>query len=449
MEAIRTFSLNLTDEEQEIIDGKKGPVLKKAMETIVRYGEAFGATHLETITAPGHCVMSAGASMLTAYYDMIDELVEADLKTKMPFTVDPRPFDFEIPHYSLSRKKSRVKILSLLDIFLSRRFEKRVFQFIYRQQKSYEKKLIKLGLRGDDAFTCACYLPEVGNTPGRGDILSWAESSAVVYANSVIGARTNRNSGGIDLLCNILGRVPVFGLITDEGRRASWLIEVKTEEIPPAQVLGSAIGMKVTEDTPFISGLSKFFKELNEKEVRDYLKDMGAAAASNGAVGLYHVEDVTPEALTLGRALLHDDVEVMTVTDEVIEKTISSYPVMWRNPEGKAEQCLIGCPHLSMEQLNLWTSNIFDILAEKNRKKLKVETILSAPPAVLEEFKKNKKLVQSLEKAGVQLTSQCPLMYLNNPLSGNRRIITPSNKLRTYTKARYYRDEDILDIISG
>jgi len=449
MEAVKTFTLDLTDEEQEIIEGKKGPVLQKAMETIIRYGEAFGATHLEPVTAPGHCVMSAGASMLSAYYDMIDELVEANLKTEMPFTVDPRPFDFDIPHYSLSRKKSRIKIFSILNLFLSRRFEKRIFKFIYRQQKSYEEKLMKLGLRGGDAFTCACYLPEVGNTPRRGDILSWAESSAVVYANSVIGARTNRNSGGIDLLCNIMGRVPVFGLMTDEGRRASWLIEVKTDKLPPAQVLGSAVGMKVMEDTPFIAGLSKFFKDLDEKEVRDYLKDMGAAAASNGAVGLYHVEEVTPEAITSGRAMLHDDFEIMIVTNEVIEETIASYPIMWHKPNRKAEQCLIGCPHLSLEQLNLWSDNIINILAEKKRKKLKVETILSAPPAVLTEFKKNEKLVQSLESAGVQLTAQCPLMYLNNPLSGNRRIITPSNKLRTYTKARYYRDEDILDIISG
>lgn len=100
---------------------------------------------------------------------------------------------------------------------------------------------------GDKAYTCACYLLEVGNTPKRGEILSWAESSAVVYANSVLGARCNRNSGIIELMGSIAGFVPEFGLLTDEGRKADWIIEIKTTKKPEAQILGSAIGMKVME----------------------------------------------------------------------------------------------------------------------------------------------------------------------------------------------------------
>ena len=103
--------------------------------------------------------------------------------------------------------------------------------------------------------TCACYLPQVGNVPKRGDILSWAESSAVVYANSVLGARCNRNSGIIELMGSIAGFVPEFGLLTDDGRKADYVVEVKTSKKPEAQLLGSAVGMKVLEKVPYILSL--------------------------------------------------------------------------------------------------------------------------------------------------------------------------------------------------
>lgn len=155
---------------------------------------------------------------------------------------------------------------------------------------------------GDKAYTCACYLPEVGNTPKRGEILSWAESSAVVYANSVLGARCNRNSGIIELMGSIAGFVPEFGLLTDEGRKADWIIEIKTTKKPEAQILGSAIGMKVMEKVPYIRGLDKWIgTELND-EACAYLKDFGAATASNGSVGLYHIENLTPEAVDYGKS---------------------------------------------------------------------------------------------------------------------------------------------------
>ena len=99
-------------------------------------------------------------------------------------------------------------------------------------QSDYDEQLKKLGLLSENAYTCACYLDEVGNTPKKGDILSWAESSAVVYANSVIGARCNRNSGIIELMGSIVGYVPYFGLVTDEGRKATWVVEVKCEKKP-------------------------------------------------------------------------------------------------------------------------------------------------------------------------------------------------------------------------
>ena len=123
-----------------------------------------------------------------------------------------------------------------------------------------------------------------GNKPNKGDILSWAESSAVVYANSVLGARCNRNSGMIELMGSIAGFVPEFGLLLDEERKATWIVEVKCEHKPEAQLLGSAIGMKVMEEVPYVKGLDKWLGTELDEEACAYLKDFGAATASNGTL---------------------------------------------------------------------------------------------------------------------------------------------------------------------
>ena len=114
---------------------------------------------------------------------------------------------------------------------------------MYGKQLDYEKQLENIGLLSKDGFTCTCYMDEVGNIPKKGDILSWAESSAVVYGNSVLGARCNRNSGIIEMFGSILGKVPYFGLLTDEGRKANWIVEINTSNIPEAQVLVKIVDM--------------------------------------------------------------------------------------------------------------------------------------------------------------------------------------------------------------
>ena len=240
------------------------------MKSLVMYGDTFGAKKMVPATGQAHLVTSFGLSVTTALFDVMDELIAAGLHAEQPFTMDPRPLDFEnVPCNFLQRI---------------------VFGVMYGKQEDYEGQLRRLGLKNDKAFTCTCYMDEVGNVPARGQVLSWSESSAVVYANSVLGARCNRNSAYMDIFGAILGRVPYFGLLTDEGRRASWVVEVKTSKRPEAQVLGSAIGLKVMEDVPYIKGLAPFLGGQLDDSAKAYLKDMGAASASNGAVGLYHVE---------------------------------------------------------------------------------------------------------------------------------------------------------------
>ena len=420
--------MQLTPEEQAILDGSQGEIMAKIMKTVVMYGDSFGAEKLVETTGPSHLVTSFGISVMTALFDVMDELIAAGLKAKEPFTVDPRPLDHENVPCNL--------------------LQKIVFGVMYGTQDRYEEQLKKLGLKSDSSFSCTCYMDEVGNVPKKGDILSWAESSAVVYANSVIGARCNRNSAYLDLFGAILGKTPYFDLLTDEGRRAKWLIEVRTSKTPEAQILGSAIGLKVMEDVPYIRGLDKFLGNELDADVKAYLKDMGAASASNGAVGLYHVEGITPEAVEQGDALLLPDYKVYVIDDAELKRVKDSYPLMWKSPDTKPKLAFIGCPHLSIGQLKNWTDRLETGLKASGRKSLRYKTVLTAAPGVLEAFRATPDY-ERLRATGAHVSYICPLMYMNNPLCKNMPVLTNSNKLRTYTTARYMTDDEITAALTG
>ncbi len=421
--------MKLTKEEQEILNGAQGETKAKILKTLVEFGDVFGAEKLVPVTHDGHLVTSFGIGLIKPLFRIMDEIIDAGIKTKYPFTVDPRPIDYKNVKCGLLDKLIFSKIM-------------------YSQQKRYEEQLQKIGLKNLNGFTCTCYMDEVGNIPKYGDVLSWAESSAVVYANSVLGARCNRNSGMLDIFGAIIGKVPYFGLLTDEGRKADWIIEVKTTKKPEAQILGSAIGLKVMEDVPYVKGLDKFLGTELTDDAKSYLKDFGAATASNGAVGLYHIENLTPEAKKLGDKLIKQNVKTYVIDDEELERVYKSYPVLWKNKEAKPKLCFIGCPHLSYNQLVNWAENIINGLNETGSKKVKVRTILTTSPDVRNKFEQTE-LYKKLMKTGAKVSSICPLMYTNNPLAGKKPIITSSNKLRTYSSSKYLKDEEILNVIIG
>ena len=309
----------LTDEQQAILNGSQGETMAKVWKTLVMYGEAFGADKMVPVTSEyNHLVTSFGLKMMKPVFELMQHLIDAGVTSGQKFSVDPRPLDKNVP-------------ANLLQNII---FNK----IMYATQDYYEGQLNQLGLMDKDAFTCACYLDQVGNKPQKGEILSWAESSAVVYANSVLGARCNRNSGIMDIMGSIAGFVPNFGLLTDEGRKATWVVKVETTKKPEAQLLGSAIGMKVMEDVPFITGMSKWLgEELNDENCA-YLKDFGAATASNGAVGLYHIENLTPEAKEQGAGLVAEGAKIYIIDDAELERVKANYPVMWKNKDAKITQ---------------------------------------------------------------------------------------------------------------
>ena len=322
--------IELTLEQQQILDGAKGETMAKVMETLVKYGELFGATKMVPVTGKhNHLVTSFGLKALGPVYELMDKLIEAGALSQQSFSVDPRPLDKNVPSNFL------------LDFVFN--------NFMYSKQDFYEGQLNKLGLMDKDAFSCACYLDQMGNKPQKGDILNWAESSAVVYANSVLGARCNRNSGIVDIMGSVLGYVPYFGLLTDEGRKATWIIDIQTTKKPEAQLLGSAIGMKVMEEVPYIKGLDKWLGNELTDAACTYLKDFGAATASNGAVGLYHVDGLTPEAVELGEGLIAENAQVYVIDDAELQRVYDSYPVVWKNKDAKPKLCFMGCPHMSLQ----------------------------------------------------------------------------------------------------
>ena len=419
----------LTPEQQALLNGEKGEVMAKIMKTLVMYGDTFGAQRMVPVTSKyGHTVISFGLEVMKPVYDLYDQLIAAGLPEGQKFTADPKPLDKNVPS-------------SFLDDIVFKKI-------MYTQQERYEEQLRKLGITDDDDYTCTCYLDEVGNKPEKGDVLSWAESSAVVYANSVLGARCNRNSGMLELMGSIAGFVPEFGLLTDEGRKATWIVEVKCKNRPEPQLLGSAIGMKVMEEVPYIRGMEPWLGAELTADACTYLKDFGAATASNGAVGLYHIENLTPEAKELGDSLICEGAKVYTIDDAELERVKANYPVIWKNPDAKPELCFVGCPHMTLKQLHDWTDAVAKNLSERHLNKVTVPTVFTASPGVIREFDKTVDSYR-LKSMGVVLSYICPLMYMNNPLCKKKAVITSSNKLRTYTSARYYTEAEILDIITG
>ena len=420
--------MQLTEKQQAMLNGEQGETMAKVMKTLVMYGETFGAENMVEVTSQyNHLVTSFGLKVMSPVYDLMQRLVDAGVTSGQKFSMDPRPLDKNVP-------------ASFLQNFV---FNK----FMYTKQDTYEKQLEKLGLMDKDAFTCTCYMDEVGNKPKMGDILSWSESSAVVYANSVLGARCNRNSGIMDIMGSIAGYVPNFGLLTDEGRKATWIIKVETTKQPDAQLLGSAIGMKVMEDVPYVYGLNQYLGEELDDAACTYLKDFGAATASNGAVGLYHIHNLTPEAKLHGEALIAEGAQVYVIDDAELARVKDSYPVIWKNPDAEPKLCFMGCPHMSLEQLKSWTDKVEAGLKAAGNKKVVVPTVFTAAPGVLEEFNKTEYATR-LEKCGVITSYICPLMYMNNPLCKTMPVITSSNKLRTYTSAKYLSDDEILVAIT-
>ena len=381
----------------------KEAIEKKCRDILESYGRVYGAERMVECKSC-HFVTSCGLRFVKSMFAILQELVDAGLRCKVPLTANPRPLD--------------PKAYPLV--------ERLVGGYIYGKQQLLESLLLKLGLMHPDAYTCTPYY--IGNKPSYGDVLAWAESSAVIYANSVLGARTNRNSSMVEIMSGVLGVTPEFGLLLDENRKAGWLVEVRTSQRPNFFALGSLIGKTLGEDVPYIVGLEKW-------EVKEYeLKDMGAAMAVWGAVGLFHVEGVTPEAVEMGRRLLRSEYRTLVVDDKAL-KEMEALMSKGQRLE-KPDLVVIGCPHLSKEQLASWAERL-------EGRRMVSKTLLLAAPPIASELRSSRTYTR-LREAGVELSSICPLMLTNVPTSKRLSIATNSGKLAYYSHAVYVADDELV-----
>jgi predicted aconitase len=285
-------------------------------------------------------------------------------------------------------------------------------RFAFHGQRRHERNLEALGVTPN--YSCACY--EQANIPAPGDRLGWAESSAVQYANSVLGARTNRNSVLIDICSAVTGLTPEFGYLLDENRRGRVLIKLKIERMNP-DALGFVVGQRVGDDVPVIEHF-----ELGRAD----LKNLGGAMAASGAVALFHIEGVTPEAPDLRSAFDGPPERTVAVTQADLDG------LRTKTPE-QARLVVFGCPQMTREEL-LRTAAFF-----VGRRVARPTWFCVSPHAT--DWLDGDPLKEQLRRAGVQVHTHCPLAALALP-TAPRPVLTTSGKLHYYLANSLFGDRD-------
>lgn len=429
---VDNIKMELTEEEQAILDGKDGELKAKVLRMIVEHGEAFGATKLVDLDANPHSSLYFASNFMEPMISMFMECADGGMTAYAPYTVNPTPYDV----YNVSTDSSDQEFIF----------------HIYGLQRELNYIHAKFGAPDLNERTCACYTDEIGNAPAPGSNVAWAESSAVNYGNSVLGLKSNRNATGMELLCALVGKAPVFGLMTDEGRTSKWLIDVQTTRAPNWAALGTAVGRKVVEDNPYYVGLDKYFpRGLNNNNMH-ILKQMGSASASSGAVALYHVEGVTPEAIEKERDLLVEDYQTYVYDDAEQKKILETFQNLWEDKEGDPNAAFLGCPHLTYQELLSWGRRITAALDLRGQEMAAMPVYCFVARKVSGRLVEEEgELASRMKRAGIKVTNQCHVTYTSmKGFKQNVRGVTNSGKGRNYTPNRMF-DEDVLTeiIVSG
>jgi predicted aconitase len=313
----------LTPDEEKLLDGEHGPVLERSMRLIVRLGEIYGADKM----IPVGSVQVAGVSYKSIGdpgLEFLEDYANLGAKVKVLTFLNPAGMDLENWPTLGFPKEFAEKQLRIIDAFR------------------------RMGIV--ISATCTPYL--AGNLPRFREHIAWSESSAVSFSNSVIGARTNREGGPSALAAAICGRTPNYGLHLDENRKPNIVIEldenINLRSLSDFGALGYCVGKMVKNKIPYFTGI----KSANT----NHLKALGAAMAASGAVALYYIRNLTPEANNMST----DGLETVQINRENIEETYSTLTTS-EDPE----IVIIGCPHASLGELE----EIAGILEGKNLKK--------------------------------------------------------------------------------
>ncbi len=359
--------MHLTAEEEELLSSDNETVAK-CMEILVAIGEIYGADRLIAIRS---------AQISGVSYDNIGDtglewLEGLNARVKVPAYVNPAGMDVE------------------------RWQEMGIDAEFYSKQMRVLKALQRIG--AELSLTCTPYYLQ---TPSFGDHLAWAESSAVCYANSVVGARTNRESGITAIAAAIIGKTPRYGLHVKENRAPTIYVRVKSPDFN-ASVLGYVLGEEVSGEIPLIS--------LPRRVTEDELKQMGAAMAAKGNTALFHVEGVTPESGDFERP--KERLEI-----DAAEINFSS--------EGCTPDLIaLGCPHLSSEELR----EIFEIASRFTHAKARKEVWLFTSRKV---YGESGEIIKKLERMGFKVFCDT-CMVVSPSTSRYECVMVNSGKALTY-----------------
>ncbi|MGC8780637.1 MAG: aconitase X [Anaerolineae bacterium] len=343
--------LRLTPEEQAMLDGAEGPGVRRAMEIVVALARIYGAAGL----VPIKHAQIAGVSYKNigdAGVAFLNDWANEGARVRVPTTLNP-----------MGMERGRWRAWGVREEFAA-------------PQLSVIAAFVKMGVT--PTMSCTPYL-FADYRPRRGDVLAWAESSAVAYANSVIGARSNREGGPSALAAAIVGRTARYGYLLDENRRANWVVEVRcpVRSVADFGALSYLVGKAVGNGVPWFADLAAHLPPASlslaslppqgegpgwpeggsravaleaqpgRETASDRLKTLGAGLAAYGAVALYHIAGYTPEARDLGEALIRPDARRL-----VIESLDEAYRVMDADPDLQAiDLVTIGCPHASLSEI--------------------------------------------------------------------------------------------------
>lgn len=326
----------LTDYEKELLNGKHGEDKQKAMEFIVEYAIALGARRLIEISSVTGGLGSSKSIMedlKKENYDMEKIFCEYKLNSSEKVAVNK----VVVPTTTL---------INLLDPKRTKELE--ISDEILKYCDINEEYAKKIGMQC--LYTCAPYLS--GFVPMYGEHLAWMESSAVIMANSVFGARTNTESLESSGAASLVGRIPYWGLHIKENRYATYHIDVQVDVFSEFDygLLGYFIGKEVQEKIPVITGIKK-------RPNFDVLKHFGAAMAASGGVELYHIVGVTPEAETFESAVGNKKIEKKIVVTERELKNIYE-EINSISSAKNINTVIIGCPHASLNQIKEITEKI-------------------------------------------------------------------------------------------
>lgn len=424
-----TAKMELTDDEQAILDGRDGPEKAKLMQILVKFGETFGATKLVDLGGAPHSNLYIGAAYLGSIIDLLEECANAGLKSYAPYTVNPRPYDV----YNVQNNPTDIQLI----------YEG------YPLQMKLDWVHSQLGAPDLNQRSCACYLEEVGNAPEPGTNVAWCESSAVNYGNSVLGVRTNRYGAGMEMVCAMLGKAPYYGLMTDEGRKAKWLIDVQTSGEPDWGALGAAIGRNCVEDIPYVAGVRQYIGDEVTPDNMWKLKKMGSTTAAEGAVGCYHVEGVTPEPKEKGRDMLVDGFQTYIYDDAEEKRIIDTWQNLWPEQDGDPTAAFIGCPHNTYQEVLTWCQNVTDALDKAGQEATAIPVYMFMPTVVRTRMLlEHPDLASKSLAAGMHYTNMCAVSYSGmKGFSERTRGVTNSAKTRAYSTIRYFPDKKLVDII--